>query len=162
MKTEVIVQKGRIFSDPPERERAAGRAIIIENGKILLTHEKNTGVYMTPGGGLEGNETLEECCRREVGEEAGYEIEVTQPFITVKEYSFETLYISNYFLCRVTGTCHNSLTEIEKEHGAVPEWISIEKAFELFGQYDTKREDIRSLYLREFTVLNKLKNRGML
>ena len=162
MKTEVIVQRGRIFSDPPERTREASRGIIIKDGKILLTYEKNTGVYMTPGGGLEENETLKECCKREIAEEAGYEIEVGEPFITVREYSFETLYISNYFLCNITGSCDSSLTEIEKEHGAAPIWIETEKAFEIFSEYDSKREDIRSLYLREFTVLNKLKDRGVL
>lgn len=160
MRTETIVQYGKTYSDPPERERPASRGIIVEDGKILLTYEKNTGVYMTPGGGLEKGETLEECCKRELREEAGYEIKIIEPFITVNEYCFETLYISNYFICEITGRCEKSLTEIEIEHGAVPEWVEIENAIEIFGEYESKREDVRSLYLREFTVLNKFKNRG--
>ena len=118
--TETIVQYARTFSDPPEKVREASRALIIKDNKLLLTYETNTNVYMTPGGGLEPGETLEECCIREIMEEAGYEIKPLNRFVTVNEYCFETLYVSNYFICEITGECNRHLTEIEIEHGAVP------------------------------------------
>jgi len=157
MKT--ITQYAKIYSDPPEKIRNAGRALIVKEDKILLTYETNTDVYMSPGGGLEENETLEECCIREVCEESGYKIKVIEPFIKINEYSFETLYISNYFICEIIGNCEQHLTDIEVEHGAKPEWVKLDTALEVFGEYSSKREDVMSLYLREYTVLNEyLKN----
>ncbi len=155
---EIINQYAKTYSDPPERIRPSARGILVENGKILLSYEKNTGVYMSPGGGLEEGETLEECCIRELREETGTVIEPLKHFITINEYCFETLYNSNYFICKKTGESKPSLTETEIEHGITPVWVSIDEALEIFGAYASKREDIASLYLREFTVLNKYIN----
>ncbi len=163
MKTDIINQYNLVYSNPPERIREAARAIVINDGKILLTHETNTGVFMSPGGGVENGETLEECCVRELKEETGFEVKPVERFVTVNEYSFETLYVSNYFICEVTGECEQNLTEIEVEHGAKPEWLDLDKAIEIFSAYPEKHPDVRSLYLREYTVLNKyiehIKNR---
>ncbi len=153
---EIIEQYARTYSQPPTKERIAGRGLVFENGKILLSYEKNTDVYMTPGGGLENGETLEECCVRELREEAGYEVKPIDHFLVINEYCFDTLYVSNYFICQKTGECSQSLTDIEIEHGITPVWVDFDKAIEIFSDYPNKREDIASLYLREFTVLNKL------
>ena len=152
---ETLTQYAKTYSDPPEKERIASRGLIIDNGKILLSYEKNTDVYMTPGGGLENGETLEECCVRELREETGYEVVPLTPLLIINEYCFETVYISNYFICKTVGKSVQSLTDIEIEHGITPVWLDVEKALEIFGDYASHREDIASLYLREFTVLNK-------
>lgn len=152
---KTINQYAKTYSDPPERIRPSARGILVENGKILLSYEKNTGVYMSPGGGLEDGETLEECCIREIREETGTDVVPLKRFITINEYCFETLYNSNYFLCKKTGESKPSLTENEIEHGITPVWLDIEEALEIFGNYASKREDIASLYLREFTVISK-------
>lgn len=152
---ETINQYARTYSDPPEKERIASRGIIIKDNKILLSYEKNTDVYMSPGGGLESGETLEECCKRELEEETGYLVTPEKHFLIINEYCFETKYISNYFICSVVGESKQSLTDIEVEHGITPVWIDIENALEIFGDYASHREDIASLYLREFTVISK-------
>ncbi len=152
---EIINQFGKTYSNPPERVRVASRGILIDGDKILLSHELNTGVYMSPGGGVEAGESLEECCKRELREETGYKVEAVTHFLTVNEYSFETLYVSNYFICKIIGKSEQSLTDIEIEHGIVPEWVEISKALEMFGDYVSKREDIGSLYKREYTMINK-------
>ncbi len=152
---ETINQYAKTYDNPPLKVRDASRGIVVENGKVLLSYEVNTNVYMSPGGGLEYGETLEECCIRELREETGYDVIPLERFITINEYCFETLYISNYFICKKVGACSQSLTEIEIEHGITPVWVDIDKAIEIFSDYPNKREDISSLYLREFTVLNK-------
>ena len=148
MKIETVTLISEHHSDPPERIRHSGRAIIIKDNKILLSHELNTNIYMSPGGGLEENESLSECCVREVEEETGLIVKTTSD-------EFETLYISHYFPCEVIGTGKSALTPTEIDHGITAEWVEIDKALEIFGRYEEMREDWRSLYLREFTVLNE-------
>ena len=155
---ETINQFAKKYDFPPLKDRIASRGLVVDNGKILLSYEVNTDVYMTPGGGLEEGETLEECCKRELREEAGCNVKPIEHFLVINEYCFETCYVSNYFICEKTGDCSQSLTDIEIEHGITPVWMELDKAIELFSDYPNKREDISSLYLREFTVLNKLKS----
>ena len=152
---ETIRQYSIHFDDPPKKTRPASRGLIIENGKVLLTYEKNTDVYMSPGGGREGNETFEDCCIREIREESGYDVFPVEPFLIICEYCFDTCYEAHYFLCEIKGRGQQSLTPDEIEHGACPVWLDISDAIEIFSHYDEKTEDLRSLYMREFTVLNK-------
>lgn len=161
MKKNTVTLRSEHHSDPPERIRHSGRALIIKDNKILLSHELNTDIYMSPGGGLEVNETLDRCCVREVEEETGFIVKTTSDeFVTVNEYCFETLYISHYFPCEIIGLGKSTLTPTEIEHGITAEWVEISRALEIFGRYDEMREDWRSLYLREFTVLNKFLQRN--
>ena len=108
MNVEIINQFGEEYSLPPEFTRIGCRAIIVENGRILLSYEVNTGVYLSPGGGLEENESLEDCVIREVLEETGYRIRVIRPFVRVDEYYFKKLFVSNYFICEIIGSIDNS------------------------------------------------------
>ena len=55
--------------------------ICIRNGKMLLV--KKSEQYSFIGGGLEKNETHEECLKREFIEEFGYELLKIQPFVIV-------------------------------------------------------------------------------
>ena len=155
---EILVQYGKTYSDPPEGVRRGCRGLIFSDGKILLSHETNTDVYMSPGGGLEQDETLEECVVREFGEETGYKVKILKPFVTVHEYCFETMYENNYFICEITGETQRQLTDIEIERGLSPKWVDIDEALEIFATYPNKTEDIMSLYRREFTVINKYLN----
>lgn len=53
-----------------------GARIIVENdkGEILFIERTDNGKLGIPAGGLEENETIEECIKREVKEETGLEI----------------------------------------------------------------------------------------
>ena len=155
---EIINQYGREYTEKPEKIRIASRAIITDGDKILLSHELNTGVYLVPGGGLEQGESLEDCCKREIREETGYEITVGRHMFTVNEYYKNMLYISNYFLCEIVGRGEQSLTENEIEHGVIPDWVEIKKALQIFGSYGDYaaiNEEIEGQYKREYTVIKK-------
>lgn len=156
---QIITQYAKTYSDPPERERVGCRAIVIEKGKVLLSWEERKNVYMSPGGGVEEGETLEECVVRELCEEAGLRVKPIKHLLRVDEYCFETLWVNNYFVCEIEGECERHLTESEEYNGVKPVWIDIEKAIEIFSEYESKREDQASLYLREYTVLKKLKDK---
>lgn len=158
---EIITQYSKEYMNPPEKIRVGCRGLIVSGSKILLSHELNTGVYMTPGGGVESGETYDVCCKRELCEETGYDVEVGKQVFEFNEYFHETLFVNNYFLCEIKGVGNPNLTDIEIEHGIVPEWVEIDKALEIFGEYEKYRaenEGVSSLYLREFTVITKLIN----
>ncbi len=153
---ETINQYSSTFKEPIRKSRTSCRGIVVNDGKVLLIHELNKDVYMSPGGGLEQGESLTECCRRELMEEAGLDVSVGEHLFEIYEYVFDELFIANYFLCEVKGTGKQALTPTEIDHGVTPEWVEIDKAIEIFSHYKEKTPDHESLYLREYTVLNKL------
>ena len=109
MQIKTINQYGEKYSLPPKHSRIGCRAIIVANGKILLSHEVNTGVYLSPGGGLESGEAPEECVVREVREETGYVVRVLHPFVNVNEYFYDRVFVSNYFVCNIIARKNRAL-----------------------------------------------------
>jgi ADP-ribose pyrophosphatase YjhB (NUDIX family) len=53
-------------------------AIVTDSeGRILLVHRVDNGLWTLPGGGMELGESIEDCAVREVKEETGLEVEIT-------------------------------------------------------------------------------------
>ena len=129
-----------IFGDNRYHEytkiREGCRGILIRDGKILLSYEKNIDQYLIPGGGIEEGESLAECCIREMAEETGVEVEPYEHYLTLEEYYHEYYFKSHYFLCRYVGECERRLTENEKENGLVPVWVDFDEALKIFGDYE--------------------------
>ncbi len=70
--------------------RVAAKAVIIEDGEILLTRnlhpdDPDGEFFLLPGGGQHHGERLDECLRREVCEETGYSVEV-EDVLWVRDY----------------------------------------------------------------------------
>lgn len=156
---EIIKQFARAYTYPPERVRVGCRGIVVKDNKVLLSYEERTGVYMSPGGGVENGETLEECVVRELSEEAGFKVKPVKHLLRVDEYCFETLWVNNYFICEIEGECERHLTESEEYNKVSVRWVDIDKAIEIFGEYQSYPTDKASLYLREYTVLKKLRDK---
>ncbi len=156
---ETIKQFARVYTYPPERVRVGCRGIVVKDNKVLLSYEERTGVYMSPGGGLENGETLEECVARELQEETGFKVKPLEAFLKVKEYAYEVLWENNYFICEIEGECERNLTESEKYNKVSAKWVEIDKAIEIFSDYQSRPTDKASLYLREYTVLKKLRDK---
>lgn len=157
MAAQVIIQVSKTFFEPIVKKRESCRGLVVENGKVLFSYESRKDIYMSPGGGVEGDESLQECCARELLEETGLVVDVGEHFVTIKEYVFNELYISHYFLCSVKGEGEKQLTPTEVAHGMEPRWVELERAVEIFSKYLEKTPDHESLYLREYTVLNEYK-----
>ena len=71
--------------------REACRGVVIKNNKILLTYEVNTDQWFIPGGGLENDESIQECVIRELVEETGCVVEAKEQYLTINEYYEEWL-----------------------------------------------------------------------
>lgn len=149
---------GNAFSSAPTHSRQACRGILVNDGKILLSYEVNTDQWFIPGGGLEADETPEECCIREMGEETGYRVRIIRPLVTVEEYYGDWLFEHRYFLCEQTGRVKCDPTQEEINNGLEPRWLTIAEATSVFGKYQEYTDSNKlkyGTYLREYTVLTR-------
>lgn len=153
MKTIEIV--GKHYCGTAVHTRIACRGVVLRGDAILLSHELNTGWYLIPGGGLEGEESPEECCIREIQEETGYLVRPLEQYLTLKEYYGEWCYISHYFLCEELGRTEARLTELEAQRGLIPRWVTLEEARAIFSEYVhmSHHEEKRGSYQREALAL---------
>jgi 8-oxo-dGTP pyrophosphatase MutT (NUDIX family) len=136
--------------------RIACRGLVLQDGKLLLSHERNTGWYLIPGGGLEDGESIEECCIRELLEETGYIVEPAEHFLTLKEYYGDWCYISHYFRCEAVAQSQTKLTALEESRGLEPVWVDFAEACAIFAaheSYAATNEEKRGSYQREDQAL---------
>ena len=144
-----------------ENTRTACRGIILKDGRVLLSYETLTGLYMIPGGGLEEDEDERECCARELAEETGFLVDPSECVLEMDEFYEDWKYISRYFLGTVTGQTEIKLTTREKEVGMEPRWLPLDEAVAIFSthaSYTDTDEMRRGIYLREYTVLKALED----
>jgi len=120
--------------------RSAAKAILLHNGKLLLNacRFSNGEVYYDfPGGGQESYEPLPDTLRREVMEEAGYEITVG-PLLALAEEIFtdpvmrETYpqychRVSHFFLCTLKNEEKHAVTETDEQQTGIV-WVTPEEA----------------------------------
>ena len=140
------------------KTRTGCRGIVIQDSRMLISHEIHTDWYLIPGGGLEDGETPEECCVREIREETGYIVKPVSHFLTINEYYEEYKYVSYYFLCEIIGKSEQNLTLSEIERGLTPEWAAPEKLLEMYAKHEdfaAASEEKRGAYLREYTALTE-------
>ncbi|MEE8032380.1 NUDIX hydrolase [Clostridioides difficile] len=79
------------------------RAVIFENGKILLVKE-NTGKWSLPGGWVEVNLSVKENTIKEVKEEAGLDITADR-IIAIQDRAKHNLPIYAYGVCKIFVLC---------------------------------------------------------
>ena len=145
------------------KTRDGSRAIIVNDGKILLTHELQSGWWLIPGGGLEEGENPEACVIREVEEETGLIVRPLRQFLVMNEYYEEYRYTGYFFICEVTGKGQMKLTDAEKRRGVQPEWISLSEAIDIFSKHEAyaeESEEKRGSYQREYLALREYINLG--
>lgn len=111
----------------------SARAIIIEDGRILVMHRDKYGSqYSTlPGGRLHDGETPEQAVVREIREETGIEIVSTQLVFTEDNpapYNFQYIY-----LCQIAPHQEVAIQESSEEGHMnrigldkhIPEWVEL-------------------------------------
>ncbi|WP_155590820.1 NUDIX domain-containing protein [Lysinibacillus cavernae] len=112
------------------------KAIIIDDGKILLTKNQDPEgyFYLCPGGGQEHGETFHETLQRECLEEIGSSVHIGE-LLFIREYigknhehaAFDAAVhqVEYYFLCQLhTLACQPTNPD---SHQVGTEWIPIEK-----------------------------------
>ncbi len=162
------VTKIEMFADDMERGdiqkkswRKTSRAIIIDNGKILLEHLSNEDFYILPGGGKERFETLENCLKREVLHETGYKIKEIDEKVVVMEYFLDATFENHYYVAKLKKNQiyenRIRLTEQEQKQGIELVWIELSEAITLLDEYDSKHEFGSHIMNREFLgIINSI------
>ena len=140
--------------------REGCRGIVIKDGRILLSYEKNVDQYLIPGGGIEEGESLVDCCIREIREETGLVVKPKEHYLTLDEYYHEYYFLSHYFICEILGECERQLTETEYENGLEPVWVDFNEALNIFAEYESYKatNEMRyGAYYREHLALCEYK-----
>lgn len=134
-KIKCVDQEGKFheFSKEELEFRPSVYGVLIEDGKILLSPQWDG--FDIPGGGIEIDETIDACLKREFWEETGLEIEVGE--IVHAETSFFVLpnvtrpvnSILMYYICKKVGgeISDKNFDKFEKEYASKAQWIELEK-----------------------------------
>jgi len=124
------------------KKRIRASAIVFVDSKLITVYREKIidGIlkkyYVIPGGGVEDNETVEEATKREILEEVGIDIELTDKYFYLeKENAEEYFYIANY----VSGTIGT---------GTGPEFTN--RDIEKYGTYEIRlapKDEIKNINL---------------
>ena len=83
---EIIINDNNLTHQDIDMEVTRVKGLILNSqGKILMAHNNNT--YQLPGGHVDEGESIDECIIREIKEETGIDLEVTEgPFMSIVTY----------------------------------------------------------------------------
>lgn len=107
--------------------RTGARALIEQDGKILLSYLTARNEYLLPGGGLEKGETPRQCAQRECLEECGVVVEAEDPDLVIDEYYFDNHWRNYYSRARILEIADSCNDEKEKELHLAPLWFDVAK-----------------------------------
>lgn len=150
----------------PEFRRVAARAVLRNDaGQIAVMHFTAIDTYKLPGGGVDKGEQLETALRREVQEEAGYEITNIAPLGKVEEdrYFCGMHQTSHCFAATVANHVGQNLTEEEAALSMTVVWAdSYEQAMQLIKDSANVDEELapiglEMMKLREVAILQRAK-----
>lgn len=144
--------------DSPRLRQGARGIVINDNGKIAIFNKSKKNEYKLPGGGIENDETPEEAFVREVLEETGCEVQITEKLGTIEENKTLDNFkqISHVFVGKVVSDSYKlNLTEKEQAEGGQLLWLSLEEALERISNcYNLLvASDYESVYHTKFIVL---------
>jgi len=149
MNFNITIDEPYMISYKNTIERIAVRAIIFKNNHILLIQTRR-GDFKFPGGGVEKNESFEECLKREVREETGYihciVMDTIGTIIERKKDEFEEDALfqmtSHYYLCNLVTEEKDEL-QLDVYEAVLdfnPIWVTLDEAIaqneSLIGKFE--------------------------
>lgn len=134
-----------------ENKRVACRGIVKKDDLYLVVTLKKWDITTFPGGGLEENETLEECAVREVLEETGIHVKVVEKKVSITEYFVDSVWTNHYFICDyISDSGENKLTEEEIDLELIKSWKSMDELLDLFENNPSLHKHGSNIHQREF------------
>lgn len=111
--------------------RISARGIIVYDNNLLVIHRDKFGdqYYTLPGGGLDINETIENCLRREVLEETSIQItDLKLVFIEDdKFYGRQNIFLAKYLSGQIALNPNSSEYKINQlgKNIYTPKWLAV-------------------------------------
>ena len=152
--------------------RFSTRCVLLnEKNEICMIRSAKYGYMQIPGGGIDAGESIKEGLRREVREEAGWEIDELQPLGYIEEYretaeqrrqkhwSEDTTFVYIAKPVKYIGTHY---MEDEIAEGFEPVWMSPEKALQFKSQaghvesYSGNFANMRDLQILKYFMRGKI------
>lgn len=134
-----------------EKSSEACRAIMKKDDKYCLMHLRKYNIFTTPGGRLEGNESLEECLIREVLEETGIIVKVLDKTVTTTEYFVDSVWIMHYFTVEIVEEgLEIHLTDEEVNLGMETVWKTLDEVLDIFENEVPLHDFGSNIHNREF------------
>jgi len=140
------------------RERLGARGIVFDNeNKIAILNKQLKNEYKLVGGGIEEDEDPEIAFKREVLEEAGCNIEITNKIGTIVEIKSQDNFkqTSYVFISKVVGEKgETNFTQKEIDEGSRLLWLDIDSAMNLIKESESKLVESKyeNVYHTKFIV----------
>ena len=142
--------------------RRAARAVVFDSNKnIGILYVGKNNYHKLPGGGLEGDESIEEALRRECLEEIGCNIEPFGELGEVIEYRDKwSLEQHSYcYLANLVGEKGKpDFTQKEIDNGFEIKWVSLEEAIKLLESDKPEGYEGGFIQIRDSSFLKEAKN----
>lgn len=109
---------------------------VTKGDKLLLARNKNfvQGLYSVLAGFVEAGETLEECVKREIREEAGIEVK------NIKYFGSQSWPFPNSFMVAFTAEHENGEIQIGEDEIADARWFNVEEIPKIPGKLSISRK----------------------
>lgn len=141
--------------------RRAGRAVAFDSaGNIGILHVSKRNYHKLPGGGQEGDESIESALKRECLEEIGCDVEPFSEVGEIIEYrdKWSLKQHSYCYLANVMGDKGEpDFTPEEKDSGFEIKWVTIEEAIRLLENDSPTDYDGGFIQIRDSSFLKEAK-----
>lgn len=157
--------------EPQSKEvtRVSARCIVIEDGKIYLSHSRKFNFYKLPGGGVDRGETKKDSAMREAREEAGVFVDRSDMKLwgvyidkwkSVRSGEEKLVWVnkSYYYICKRIGELLPiEPTESEKYDEAESVLVNIDEAIEAnILRINSPEYSVKERYLERENEIFKL------
>ena len=140
--------------------RKSARAILLNvDGCMALQHIKKYQYHKLPGGGMEVGEEIEDTLHREIKEEVGCALKITQPVGMVIEYRAGLIQLVYCFTATVVGdigAVQYDLEEQENDQQTI--WLPPKECLRLLQADSIRVEEGQFVVHREVAFLREFLN----